>query len=152
MEFLNHLEPQYVVFLKGKTKKDIITELAGLAFSNHLIEDQEDLVEKLNYREELMSTGIGLELGIPHVRYEHLKKPAIFLGIQPDTIPDYESMDNLPVKLIFMILVGAGEHKRHVTLLSQIVSLLKEDSLRERILGSEKPQEVYQILKEAAHG
>jgi len=152
MNFLDYLKPEYVISLNSNNKKNAIAELAGLAQTYHLVPQVEDLIEKLNYREELMSTGIGLGLGIPHVRYAPLKEPAVFLGLQPESIEDYESLDNEPVKILFMILVGEGEHKRHVRFLSQIVSLLKDPVLRDRLLKSESTDEAFSALKEAALG
>ncbi|WP_053228440.1 PTS sugar transporter subunit IIA [Spirochaeta cellobiosiphila] len=149
MEFLNHVKENYVVQLKGTNKASVISELASLALSNNLIKNLDDLVQQLNYREELMSTGIGLGLGIPHVRYADLKEPAIFIGIQPEGIADYESLDQSVVKIVFMILVREGEHKRHVRLLSQIVSLLKSEELRNKLLNSSTPSEALTLLREA---
>ncbi len=149
MEYLEFMSKDRVVALKSNLKTEAIIELAELAGTGGLVEDVEDLTEKLFYREQLMSTGLGLGIGIPHVRYAKLKKPGILVGIQPEGIPDYESIDNQPVRIVIMILLKEGDHRRHVRLLSQIVPLLKDPQVLEDLVKSGDPEKVFAYFRDS---
>ena len=98
------------------------------------------------HREQLMSTGIGRYLGIPHIRFESVIKPIIALGIQRNGITGYDTIDNLPVKVVFMILCGNGQHKEHIKILSQIVSIMKQNDNIMKIIEADRVDDVYRLL------
>jgi PTS system nitrogen regulatory IIA component len=149
MEYLDYLSEDLVVLLKAHRKTEVILEMAQLAADRGLVPEADHLAEKLFYREQLMSTGLGLGIGIPHVRYERLSRPVVAVGLQPAGIDGYESLDGKPVKIVVMILVGPEEHKLHVRLLSQIVQMLKDEATKERLLGSKDAGEAWKILSGA---
>ena len=151
MEYLDFMSRDLTVTLKSDLKNEAIIELAELAVAKGIADDVEDLTEKLLYREQLMSTGLGLGIGIPHVRYANLKKPAILVGIQPAGISDYESIDNQLVKIVIMILLKEGDHKRHIRLLSQIVPLLKNQRSLESLAETNDPEKVFDFFRQSTN-
>ena len=93
-----------------------------------------------------MSTGIGLGLAVPHVRLEGGDEQMVAVGLSPEGIDDYESVDKSIVRLVVMIIGGKGQHKEHISLLASIVSLFKNDAVRASILASKTEQELYSAL------
>ena len=150
MEYLEYMSEESVVLLKERRKTEVIIELAALAAELGAVNDADDLAEKLFYREQLMSTGLGLGIGLPHVRYEGLRRPLVLMGLQPEGVEDYDSLDNVTVRIVVMILVGPDEHRLHVRLMSQLVGWLKEESVRERLLASKDPAEAWSLLSGSA--
>lgn len=148
MEYIDYLTPEQIILPAEKAKEYVITELAKLAEEQDAVENSADLVEKLLYREELMSTGIGLGLGVPHVRYPGINTPFLAVAVQPDGIDGYESVDGKPVRVAVMILVGEGQHKTHVQLLSRIVGSFKSGELLEAVCRLDNPADIYHLLKE----
>lgn len=148
MDFINLLKEKLIVFLEADQKADAIKELAAYAGAHGYVRDADDLFEKLMYREQLMSTGLGLGIGVPHVRYADLKEPVVLMGIQPAGVQAYDSIDNQSVTIVVMILVGEGQHKLHVKLLSQIVSKLKDPDLRQKVLSADSADVVSAIIRE----
>ena len=94
--------------LQSLTKADALSELVDLIAERRPIPDAAVIKEKILAREELMSTGIGLGIGVPHVRLDHLKHPLAAVGISRVGIADYGSLDDQPVRIICMILVPVG--------------------------------------------
>jgi len=111
--------------------------------------DLEVLKREIFYREELMSTGIGLGLGVPHVRLEGLKEPVICLGVQKKGIYDYESIDQQPVKVVLMILVGKDQHRQYIRILAQLTGLIKNRNLIPELIEAQSTEDIYQIMVEA---
>jgi len=93
-----------------------------------------------------MSTGLGLGLAVPHVRFSGVKSPIVIAGIQPAGISDYESLDGNPVNIVIMIIVGENQHKQHIRLLSMIASRLKDNDLKQALLSAKNGDEIYSLL------
>lgn len=134
------------LILREQKKTEVLIEMVESLVSQNLAEDEDKLKSEIFYREQLMSTGIGMEIAIPHVRFKGITEPVAAIGIAPLGIDDYESIDSLPVKIVIMILVGENQHKQHIRLLSQIMTQLKEDSSRLAIIESSSPKEIFNLI------
>jgi PTS system nitrogen regulatory IIA component len=121
------------------------TLIACLNDSPH-IHDHENLARAIYYREGLMSTGIGLGVAVPHVRLESVSKITAAAAACPRGIADYESLDQEPVQLIFMVVAPAGQHAQHLKLLAALSTRFKETSLRGKLIHAPTPEAFYQIL------
>jgi nitrogen PTS system EIIA component len=153
MELAAIMNRELCTILSDKNKNEVLISLIDLiSKKNGFSKEKTEMVtEKILYREQLMSTGIGLGIGIPHIRYEGVSEPVIAVGIQKDGINDYASIDNNPVKIIVMILVGKDQHKQHIRILSLIVSLLKNEDIKKRLLSAQNSEEIYTIMTGAKH-
>lgn len=150
MNLLQAIDPARICLLRHHSKQDVLNEMIDCGARVGLPCDREELKERIYYREQLMSTGLGLGIGLPHVRIEGVSTPYIIIGLQPDGIVEYEAIDNLPVKIVFMILVGKDQHRQHLELLAKIVAILKRSHISDRLLAAKSPEEVYQILEKEA--
>jgi len=136
--------------LHDTKKSEVLIHLAELAESTgEEIKDLELLKKEIFFREELMSTGIGLGLAVPHVRLEGLEKPVVCLGVQAKGIYDYESLDGQPVKVVLMILVGKDQHRQYIRILSQLTGMIKNKNLIPALAAAKSSEELYAILMEA---
>ena len=93
-----------------------------------------------------MSTGIGYEIAIPHARHKTVKDFVIAIGRKKEGLP-YESIDDKPVKLIFMIGASDKQDKDYIRLLSRLVLRLKNPDFLEKVLKAQDPSEIYQLIK-----
>lgn len=148
MKLKKAINKDHICILKGNIKEEIILELIKLMDTSGEIPDVAKLKESILYRENLMSTGIGLGIAVPHVRIEGVKKPIVAIGISHDGIPDYESIDGQTVKIVVMILAGKEQHKEYIKLLAQIASRLKDENTRENLIKAKNPDEIYGIFVE----
>jgi len=151
MNISHAIDLKRICLLRHHSKHDVLNEMIECGARAGLPCDSEELRERISYREQLMSTGIGLGIGLPHVRMEGVSEPVIIIGIQPEGIVNYESIDNLPVRVVFMIIVGKNQHRLHLELLAQIVAIVKHGSIIDTLLAAQTPEDAYQtILKEAS--
>lgn len=146
MELKKSTDRSLMCILEAKTKDQVLIELIELMAAQGRVRHTEDLAEKIFYREKLMSTGIGLGIAVPHVRVEGISNPITAIGVSPDGIADYESIDDELVRIVVMIVAGKTQHKEYIRLLSEIVTKLKEDHVIERLYTAENPDEIYDIL------
>ena len=143
---LNVLDQEYVKSLSSSTKKEALDELIRCITASNLITDADEFAGGIFHREGLMSTGIGMGIAIPHVRLASVKQPVICVGICKDGIANYKSLDNEPVKYIFMIAAGKEQHEQHLKLLSSISSLLQDEGLRNMLIEAKDEKEIYEAL------
>jgi len=146
MEISEYLTPQRITILDGATKASALAELAGLLAGGDLGVTQQQLERAIWQREEMMSTGIGHGLGIPHVRMRELKTIAMAVGVSQGGIRDYPSLDEKPVYIIVLIAAPEGQHEAYIRLLAEATEVLKHDELRQAVVQAENPQQVYDIL------
>lgn len=146
MDFRDHISRDQVMVLSKDSKKDALTELIDLAARSRYIRNPRKVREGVFHREQLMSTGIGLGIAIPHVRVSGLRKAHISVGLHREGIADYASIDDRPVRIIFLIVGVKGQQKEYITLLSQIVRFLKEDHNLRNILACRDADCLYQLL------
>ncbi|OPX17661.1 hypothetical protein BXT86_05335 [candidate division WOR-3 bacterium 4484_100] len=146
MELAKLIDKGFIKILKATTKDEALSELIDLLGQRSEVKNIAELKKMIFYREKLMSTGIGLGIAIPHIRVAGIEKPVVVVGLSPSGISDYESIDNQPVRVIIMIVAGAKQHKEYIKILSQIVSLLKNEPVRQQLFQSRSIDEVYNIL------
>ncbi len=133
-------------FLTSKTKTEALIELIDNLNENDDIKDAELLKKEIFYREQLMSTGLGLGIGIPHARIKGQNNPIIGIGISKDGISDYRSIDDELIRIVVMIILDENNQKMHIRLLSQITSVLKDESVRKRLIDSSCVNDIVNIF------
>ncbi len=131
--------------LKSKNKFKAIEELARLFDGAQVCADIDELVNALVEREKIMSTGIGFGLAIPHAKIKSVKDIAFAIGISKAGI-NFDSIDGKPVHLIILVAAGDRQHKDYLTLLSKIMSILKDEKRRSEIIHAAKPAKIIDIL------
>lgn len=131
--------------LKSTTKNEVIDELIGVLYSNGKISDRTEFKKVILKREEQSSTGLEEGIAIPHGKSNVVTQPSIAFGLSKSGI-DYQSLDDEPSKLFFMIAVPENANDAHIETLSQLTTLLLDDEIREKLLQVKTPQEVIDIL------
>jgi len=140
------LSKDRVAFIEASSKEEAFIQLADLMATSPQVHNRDQLLEHLFQREELMSTGIGLGIGVPHVRLNSVDDLVVAFGICREPIIDYPSLDDLPIRLIAMIAANAGQHAKHIRALSTVTGVLKDKDTRTAVLASETTGTAYQLL------
>jgi PTS system nitrogen regulatory IIA component len=132
MDFLiaDAIEPN----LKSNNKTDAIKELTALLKSTGTIADSESVAKVVLEREELGSTGIGDGIAVPHGKSDAVDKVIAAFGRSEKGI-DFESeTDDIPVRLIFLLIAPTGSSGPHLLALARISRLLRNKGFRERLI------------------
>jgi len=137
---------KYIKKLESGDKFDAIDELARVFERTDFCSNIDVLINALKEREEIMSTGIGFGIAIPHAKINSVKDMAFAIGISDAGI-DFDSMDGEPVNLIILVIAGEKQHKDYLRLLSNIMAILKKEPVKNKIIKTKSPQEIINILK-----
>ncbi len=140
------INEDFIIDIKSDNKQDALSELLQVICRNPKITDCPIFKKEIFNREKLMSTGIGYEIAIPHARHKTIADFVMALGRKKDGL-EYESIDDKPVKLIFMIGASDTQDKDYIRLLARLVLRLKNKTFVNKILAAEDPKEIYHLIK-----
>lgn len=135
-----------ILDLNVKTKLEVIESLAQLALQNNKVSNAEAFVKAVLAREAEYSTGVGFHIAIPHGKDEAILEPVLLYARVNDI--DWQSMDDQPVKAVFMIGVPAhSEGQIHLQILAKLSRSLMKDEFRETLFKAQSKEEVLSLFE-----
>jgi Kef-type K+ transport system membrane component KefB len=113
--------------------------------------DAKAVIDAVQYREQLMSTGVGHGVAIPHARVEGVTTPVVAVGLSRAGI-DFNAADGLPAHLIFLLLTSAHDEGTQLDIITEITQLFANDHLREQALEVNSYTEFLALIKSEGVG
>ena len=132
--------------LKASSKKRLLQELAHLA-REITGQPERSIFDILLEREKLGTTGVGQGVAIPHGKIEGLDR-LYGLFARLVTPINFDSVDDRPVDLVFLLLVPEGAGADHLKALARISRLLRDKEMCEKLRGSDSADALYALLCE----
>ena len=148
MKISELLNPQAIVAdLKATGKDAALSELtdALLVVAPSLRRD--DVLQVLQERERLGSTGIGDGVAIPHGKLKGMPELMLAFGRSSSGV-DFESMDGQPAHLFFLLLAPEESVGVHLKALARISKLLKDAEVRQQMLDATDSGQIYKLICE----
>jgi len=133
--------------LKAKDKDSVLKELVELLFNAGKIKDKDKVLDAIKRREELMSTGIGHGVAIPHAKCDEVNTLIAAFGRSKNGI-DFKSVDGELVHLFFILLSPENVTGPHIKALAKISRLLKNHYVRETLKSIDSPEKVLELIRE----
>lgn len=148
MDFVQFLDGDAVTAdLPVANKKALFQALAQLAERSMGLPARE-VLERLNERERLGTTGFGRGVAIPHGRVPGLDRiRAAFVRLEKPI--DYSAIDDLPVDLVFMLLSPVEAGAEHLKALAQVSRRLRDRSFVAKLRGAGSPDALYALFASA---
>ena len=140
------MTPDRIVLLEGADKKTVLTRLVDVLAESPLVHKRDELLKGIFAREELMSTGIGFGVGVPHVRIDSVSDLVMAVAVSRNPITDYSSLDNKPVQIVCMLAARSDQHAKYIRTLSAVSSRLKDEHTRQQIIASDDADYIYSQL------
>ena len=104
-----------------------------------------DIVTALSEREKLGSTGFGGGIAIPHGKIEGLER--VFGYFARLTAPiDFQSVDTLPVDLVFLILSPPDAGADHLKALASVSRTLRDRDIVAKLRGARSRDALFALL------
>lgn len=130
--------------LQVKSKNHLLKELARAAAARLDLSHREVLQPLLD-RERLGSTGMGAGVALPHARAAGVARIHGLFARLAHPI-EYETPDDKPVDLIFMLLAPQEKDADHLKALARVSRLMRNEQVREGLRGTEDAEAMYAIL------
>lgn len=133
--------------LQKSDKKEIITEMIDVLTTSGKIVDRNKVLQAVLEREQMMSTGIGNSVAIPHGKSQGVQELVVGLGITPQDV-NFDALDGKPVRIVFMLVGPEKSSSVHIKMLSRISRLLNQSSFRKKLIDSKSGSDVIRIIQD----
>lgn len=148
LEIHQLLKPDTVrVGLGGETKEEVIDNLLDLLADHPVVRDVDEVRRAVFEREQVMSTGVGKGLGLPHAKTPAVTESVAAFAVTQHPV-DFGSIDGKPVRLLFLLVGTEAAKSQHIKILSRISRLMNRDAFRERLMNARDAEDVLDIFEE----
>jgi Kef-type K+ transport system membrane component KefB len=111
----------------------------------------ETIAAAVRHREQLMPTGVGYGIAVPHARLEGITTPIVAVGLSRAGI-DFDAADGLPAQLIFLLLTAPSDEGAQLDILAEITKIFRDAHIREHALQVNTYTEFLALLKSEGVG
>lgn len=143
-----------ILKLKADTKAAALDEVVDQLLSAKLLDPslEEAARKTLHDREELASTGVGMNVAIPHVKLEGIDEAICSLSVSQEGI-EWRAVDGEPVHILFTVLRPGGatdshDPEQHLEMMRWIARLARDNDFRGFALQARTKAELVGLLKE----
>jgi PTS system nitrogen regulatory IIA component len=138
------LSPQAIAFARIDSKPKVLIQTAQLLADAYGL-DAGEVLESLEAREALGSTGFGRGVAIPHCRSKHVRRPSLAL-IRLDQPIDFGAADALQVTLVCGLVSPENAGATHLHALAAISRLTRDETKLQMLADAPDTGAVYDLL------
>jgi nitrogen PTS system EIIA component len=133
-----------VTGIQCSSKAAVLAKLAALAAKTYGL-DAAVLLDGLEEREHLGTTGFGGGTAIPHCKVAGIDAPVgVFLRLAKAV--DYEAVDDEPVDLIFGLISPIHDGALHLRSLAEISRMLRDEKSCAQMRGAADSDALFALL------
>ncbi len=144
-------EKHIFAHLEANSKNEILETLISSFEQQVGVEELNAIRKAVLEREEIMSTGVGKGLAIPHGKAAEISENYVAFALLETPI-DYGAVDGEPVSMVFLLAGPSSNSSQHIKLLSRISRLMNNNQFRERLKECETAKEILEVFEqEEAH-
>lgn len=150
MHLYEHLIPDRVLIAPAVSGRSELFHRFGEVFEDTGIVDSAEAVSRrLEERERILSTGIGLGVAIPHAQVPGIGSLFMAASVHPDNL-DYPSLDDEPIRLVFCLIGDTDTAADHLAGLARLARLARRGL--GRLVESTSGEAFIKALKELEEG
>ena len=135
-----------VLDLPPAEKNELLEAIVADLNSKNKIKDFDQALRHVIERENVMSTGIGNGVAIPHAYTDGVDKLVAGFYRIGSTV-EFSSLDGEPVDLIFVILGPKESRRDHIKVLAKISRLLNHEEFRSGLRRAPSSKAVFEVFK-----
>ena len=133
-----------VANLKATSKKQVLQDLSRRASDSTGLHERA-IFDVLMERERLGTTGVGNGIAIPHGKLPDLDRLHGYFARLEQPV-DFQSIDERPIDLIFLLLAPESAGADHLKALAKISRVLRDGNICEKLRGTDTSDALYAIL------
>ena len=145
--FTQFVTKDSVMSLDGHNKLEVMDQLITRAAD--LTKLSRDMIFRLTWkREQMMTTGVGGMLALPHIRVNDITHPFVIVGVCENPVEDYQSQDDQPVRVIVFTVAPDENQENYLQHLGSISRKLRNPALiSELIENAGAPAKILEIIQ-----
>lgn len=131
--------------LTSTSKSEVLKELIDMLEQTDGLVNRNAFEEAVFKREDESTTGIGMDVAIPHGKSSGVKEPAIVFGKKESGI-NFDSLDGKPAKMFFLIAVPDSSSNIHLDILKQLSRSLMHQDVRDKVMHAQTKSDLLSIF------
>ena len=131
-----------IMFSNASSKEAVIDDLIKISKEDGKVDDVKNFKKALLKRESIMSTGIGYGVAIPHVKLPIIEEFFITICVHKKGV-DWESLDNKPAHLIFLIAGPENQQEQYLRILAKLTLVIKNQERRNHLISRNTKYDVF---------
>lgn len=141
------IKEENIVFEDVKTMDETVALLCKKSCESGYVSCNNEFHDAILEREELISTGIGVGIAIPHAKLPSIDDFFIYVLINEEGI-NWNSLDGKPVKLVFFLGGPTGEvaQDKYRKIMAKLMLLIKNPERREKLFSAKDSSEVFEMF------
>ena len=148
MKIWSYLWPEQIFLDVELPSKEAVLRFAADTFARQgLVRNSEGLYSRMLLRENILSTGIGNGIGIPHTTSPDAQGGALLLIRLARTI-DFDSIDALPVDIVLALLAPGEAPALHLQILAGISRLCRNPHFLQTARNVANARSLLEVIKE----
>ncbi|ACL01845.1 Putative PTS IIA-like nitrogen-regulatory protein [Desulfatibacillum aliphaticivorans] len=148
MKVTDYMSPEQVYLDAPIRDKEEILGFVSQAFAQcGAAPDKGTVYDCMKEREDVMSTGIGGGVGIPHAACAGVTRPAVVIA-RPAQPVDFQALDAQPVDVIIAMVVPNAQVSLHLRLLAAISRLVKSTNFLDDVRSASSSGDLFSLIKE----
>jgi mannitol/fructose-specific phosphotransferase system IIA component (Ntr-type) len=137
------LAPERIVLpLVASDREQAIGRLMDRLVEIGDVADRADALDAVHQRERTRSTGVATGLALPHGKSHAVQQLTMAMGVSPEPI-DFGSAS---ARLVILLMSPIDRTGPHIRALARISRLLDSEALREELIASGSPEQLYDRL------
>ncbi len=149
---MNKMNPLFTADLlrivqRFESKSQCLEYMAQLLAQSGCLMMVDSYLASIKSREDVMSTGIGHGIAIPHARDESVTCLRIAVCLIREGM-DFMALDDQPVSLVFMLAVPEDKNKEYMKILRSLSEYLRQEDLRQRLFDAKDERELFGYVQE----
>lgn len=137
-----------VVGLQADDRRAAVTQLMDRLAAAEPNLKRDEALHTVWEREMKFSSAVGRGVAVPHGRLLNLERPLVAVGRFARPVP-FPAPDNIPVRLVFLILTPASTPVIQLKVLGRIASLVTNETLRRKLLRAKTSEAMLELLRTA---
>jgi PTS system nitrogen regulatory IIA component len=137
------------VWIASAGDKPAILEAMAERFAAAYQLDRATVLEGLQEREALGSTGFGRGVALPHARIPGLGRPVATL-LKLSSPVDFAAADRLPVELVIGLLSPTNAGATHLQALAALSRMVRDEDMLRSLVEANDTEMLYALLTNAS--
>jgi Kef-type K+ transport system membrane component KefB/mannitol/fructose-specific phosphotransferase system IIA component (Ntr-type) len=113
--------------------------------------NHEDVYAAVQYREDLMPTGVGYGVAVPHAKIDGVTEPVVAVGLCRPGI-DFNHPDGIPAQVIFLVLSSPHDQNSQFEIITEITRLFGNGHMRERAIETSSYTDFRGLIRSEGQG
>lgn len=134
--------------LEAATKDEVLRELVDVLAVDDCVRNPAEVLRVVQEREQVLSTGIGHGVALPHGKSDVCADLVIAAGVTREGV-EFDALDAEPVRLVFLLVGPETAAGAHIKALSRISRLVRRPELRERLMNAPDEDAFLDVLRDA---